>query len=126
MNSTSKYICFSSLFLVFVMTGCQSVTKYKNPEIRKATYTPYQIAEEKGYEVKFEVYPEMYEATAVVFNKIRQPIFSKKKENFYTVNIVASTKLIENHQIKTENKENGVYILKDNQEIFIPAKFARK
>lgn len=119
-NSIYKTIFLLLTFGIFFLLSCSRQLL----DIKNQTYTSYNRNNEKGYLVCFDLNDTTIVPKSVVINGIVQNISSANKiGDTYQVNVIAQTTIIHGHQVKLEEKENGIYFEKDSKIFFQPVKF---
>ncbi|WP_143068758.1 hypothetical protein [Kaistella treverensis] len=94
------------------------------PEVKNATYKPYQINGERGYIIEFELSNDNVKPAAVVINRIKKTISPADKNGLkYRINVIAETRKILNYKVKGSEKENGIYFSSENEKSFKPVEF---
>lgn len=118
MNYRTTFLISLTLLTLFVL-GCKNnITDYQT-QIINPEYISYQIQDERGYRVSFQVSNEIEVPVAVVINKVKMPIVENQKEGLkYNVNVIASSRLIQNYHPEISDKENGIFFKKKNSRVF--------
>ena len=121
-NIGSKLIIISLFAYIFSCVGQKCY-----PEVKNATYKPYQMNGERGYIVEFELSNENVKPVAVVINRIKRTISPADKNGLkYRINVIAETLKIHNYKVKGSDKQNGIYFSPENEKSFQPVDFKLK
>ena len=121
-NIGSKLIIISLFAYIFSCVGQKCY-----PEVKNATYKPYQMNGERGYIVEFELSNENVKPVAVVINRIKRTISPADKNGLkYRINVIAETRKIHNYKVKGSDKQNGIYFSPENEKSFQPVDFKLK
>jgi len=121
-NISSKLIIISLFAWIFSCVGQKSY-----PEVKNATYKPYQINGERGYIIEFELSNDNVKPAAVVINRIKKTISPADKNGLkYRINVIAETRKILNYKVKGSEKENGIYFSPESEKSFKPVEFELK
>ena len=121
-NIGSKLIIISLFAYIFSCVGQKCY-----PEVKNATYKPYQIEGERGYIVEFELSKNIPKPVAVVINRIKQTISPADKNGLkYRINVIAETRKIHNYKVKGSDKESGIYFSPESDKSFKPVDFKLK
>lgn len=117
----NKYNAFFLVIIAFLSISCtcNSLPRVKNP-----TYKMYNFNGEKGYNVSFELANNSATPTAVVINRIKQPISEDTKVNdSYKLNVIAETRKLFGYKPEMVDNENGIFFKIDTANVFKPVKF---
>lgn len=112
-------------FLSVISTiSCSCLQHVQLPKVKNATYQPYNINGEKGYDVAFELSDNAAVPEYVVINKIKRSITFNDKDGLkYKVNVIAQTTNISNYKVEGSDKENGIFFTTNNGEVFKKIEF---
>ncbi len=127
-NRKSFCIIFLSFSIFsFFLFSCKNQELNNLQNIENSTYFIYQISDERGYKVHFEMEESEALPKAVIINGIKQKISNfDKNGNSYDINVISQTEIIANHKIETSEKPNGIIFQIQGKEIFQPVEFTLK
>lgn len=119
-NKCRNYIFYFILF-TFLCVACKSNLL---PNVTEPTYSIYSFGEERGYKVRFTLPDYAAQPTAVIINKIKQPVTADTKAgNTYKLNVISQSHRIFGFKPEIVNSENGIYFKTKDGETFKPVKF---
>lgn len=114
----------AAILVSIAVTSCQSNVL---PKVKKATYSSYSNADQKGYWVEFELSHDSIAPKSVVLNNILQEITPENKtDKKFKVNVIAQSTAIFGFKPKLVEKENGIYFVTDTADIFKAVDFKLK
>lgn len=127
-NRKSFCIIFLSFSIFsFFLFSCKNQELNNLQNIENSTYFIYQISDERGYKVHFEMEESEAIPKAVIINGIKQKISNfNKNGNSYDINVISQTEIIANHKIETSEKPNGIIFQIQGKEVFQPVEFTLK
>lgn len=109
-------IIFASIF------SCASISQ-DCVRVKEATYELYQMAEERGYHLRFQVKTKNAIPKYVVMNKIKQDIPNNATNGMYSVKVIAQTQRIQGYKVEGTNQENGIMFQVGSKEIYQKVNF---
>lgn len=114
------YVCITAFFIF----GCNTITL---PKVKNATYQSYDNSGQKGYHVTFHVDKDAIPVTAVIINKLKQPIFPENKMGLvYKVDVIAQSRKLFGFKPIIVERENGIYFKTDTTKVFKKIDFKLK
>ena len=127
-NRKSFCIIFLSFSIFsFFLFCCKNQELNNLQNIENSTYFIYQISDERGYKVHFEMEESEAIPKAVIINGIKQKISNfNKNGNSYDINVISQTEIIANHKIENSEKPNGIIFQIQGKEVFQPVEFTLK
>lgn len=124
-----KYAPIKIIILFFMIAtifmSCKNNIHNYQTEIYQPKYISYNSGEERGYRVSFQTSNEIEVPVAVIINKIKMPIRQDSKNGRnYNVNVIATSRLLQDYHAENSDKENGiVFQSKNSGEFFRPIQF---
>lgn len=127
-NRKSFCIIFLSFSIFsFFLFCCKNQELNNLQNIENSTYFIYQISDERGYKVHFEMEESEAIPKAVIINGIKQKISNfNQNGNSYDINVISQTEIIANQKIETSEKPNGIIFQIQGKEVFQPVEFTLK
>ena len=127
-NRKSFCIIFLSFSIfIFFLFCCKNQELNNLQNIENSTYFIYQISDERGYKVHFEMEESEAIPKAVIINGIKQKISNfNKNGNSYDIKVISQTEIIAKHKIETSEKPNGIIFQIQGKEVFQPVEFTLK
>lgn len=116
---------FLNLFLMAsLLIFCVACKSNLLPNVSQPTYSMYSFGDERGYKVQFSLPENAEKPTAVVINKIKQPITEDTRHgNTYKLNVISQSRRIFGFKPEIVDRENGIFFKTENGEAFKPVKF---
>ena len=127
-NRKSFCIIFLSFSIFsFFLFCCKNQELNNLQNIENSTYFIYQISDERGYKVHFEMEESEAIPKAVIINGIKQKISNfNQNGSSYDINVISQTEIIANQKIETSEKPNGIIFQIQGKEVFQPVEFTLK
>lgn len=115
---------FVILFFAVLSLFCIACKSNLLPSITEPTYSMYSFGDERGYKVQFSFPESSATPSAVVINKIKQPITPDSKNgNTYNLNVISQSRRIFGFKPEIVDRENGIFFNTKDGEKFKPVKF---
>lgn len=121
MKINKVHTLFLSFFVLLLMMACKSNSL---PKVSSPVYSIYNYGDERGYKVQFTLPESGASPSAVVINKVKQPVAADAKSGRnYSVNVIAQSRRIFGFKPTITSHENGIFFNTKDGEVFRPVKF---